>query len=113
MKRAALPERADAADETGIVELEHVNAVERHTVGRERSGAMPLGRAPVFSANHLLCHALRRAVRWNRSLAVQVPDPEFPGQLPHIVGMSGVACLQRLPGKQFARATHLATLSQD
>jgi hypothetical protein len=46
-------------------------------------------------------------------LAVQVSDPEFPGQLPHIVGMSRVACFQRLPGKQFARATHLATLSQD
>src|SRR6185369_7297084 len=29
-KRAALPERADAADKTGIVELKHVNAVERH-----------------------------------------------------------------------------------
>src|SRR5438128_2535885 len=30
VKRAALPERAAAADETCVVELEHVNAVERH-----------------------------------------------------------------------------------
>lgn len=29
-KRAALPERADAADKTCVVELKHVNAVERH-----------------------------------------------------------------------------------
>jgi hypothetical protein len=31
VKRAALPERPDAADETCLVELEHVNAVERHS----------------------------------------------------------------------------------
>src|SRR4029077_15389689 len=30
VKRGALPERADAADQTCIVELEHVNAAERH-----------------------------------------------------------------------------------
>ena len=30
VKRAALPERADTADEACVVELERVNAVERH-----------------------------------------------------------------------------------